>query len=366
MEDRKCTDTFRSPFYTLHVTCYILLCLVFIASPSSGLSKERILDYIVAVVNDQPITSRELETELLLIAIISNPLMILGKAENDLNIQEIKNPPDTVRRAVLEALIEQKLMLRQADDIGMLLWSWGKRVNTEIQTLKALYRDEASFFVDLERLGLEYQEVEERMKTDLIVNALTVRQFRNSIEEEQINQKAPQYFEQHRSEFIAPAQIQFQYILVRSRSDDTTDLQAEAKALAETISSQLKAGVTFQEIQEASPDHPLLRFQEEPQTVPIDTEIRQAIADLAVNEVSQPIPVPEGYLIAKLLKKEVHPRQKTYPEVSQEIQNKLIGEALQNLRDAWLAEQKTAADIRILDAELQKIPLVLGATQDQD
>ena len=251
MEDRKCADTLRSPFYTLRVTCYILLCLVFIAIPSSGLSEERTLDYIVAVVNDQPITFRELETELLLIAIISNPLMILSAVENDLNIQEIKNPPDTVRRAVLEALIEQKLMLRQADDIGMLLWSWGKRVNTEIQALKAPYRDEASFFVDLERLGLEYQEVEERMKTDLIVNALTVRQFRNSIEEEQINQKAPQYFEQHRSEFIAPAQIQFQYILVRSRSDDTTDLQAEAKALAETISSQLKAGVTFQEIQEA-------------------------------------------------------------------------------------------------------------------
>ena len=362
MEDRKCADTLRSPLYTLRVTCYILLCLVF---PSSGLSEERILDYIVAVVNDQPITSRELETELLLIAIISNPLMILGKSENDLSIQEIKNPPDTVRRAVLEALIEQKMMLRQADDIGMLLWSWGKRVNTEIQALKAPYRDEASFFVDLERLGLEYQEVEERMKTDLIVNALTVRQFRNSIEEEQINQKAPQYFEQHQSEFIAPAQIQFQYILVRSRSDDTTDLQAEAKVLAETISSQLKVGVTFQEIQEAYPDHPLLRFQEEPQTVPIDTEIRQAIADLAVNEVSQPIPVPEGYLIAKLLKKEPS-RQKTYPEVSQEIQDKLIGEALQNLRDAWLAEQKATADIRILDAELKKIPLVLGGTQDQN
>ena len=256
-------------------------------------------------------------------------------------------------------------MLRQADDIGMLLWSWEKRVNTEIEALKGLYRDEASFFVDLKELGLEYEEVEERMKTELIVNVLAVRQFRNSIEEEQINQKAPQYFEQHRSEFIAPAQIQFQYILVRSGSADAADLETQPETLAETISSRLKAGVTFQEIQEAYPDHPLLRFQAEPQTVPIDTEIRQAIADLAVNEVSQPIPVPEGYLLAKLLKKEP-PRQKTYPEVSQEIQDKLLGEELERLRDVWLAEQKAMADIRILDAELKKIPLVLGATQDQN
>ena len=365
MEDRKRADTLRPPFYTLRITCYVLLSLTLIASPSNGLSQERILDYVVAVVDDQPIMFRELETELILFTIISNPLIILGETENEVTIQDIKNPPDRVKRAVLEALIEQKLMLRQADDIGMLLWSWEKRVNAEIEALKALYRDEASFFVDLQRLGLEYEELAERIKTDLIVNVLAVRQFRNSIEEEQITQKAPQYFEQHRSEFIAPAQIQFQYILVRSRPDDTADLQTKAKTLAETVFSRLRAGVTFQQIQEAYPDHPLLRFQEEPQTVPIDTAIRQMIADLAVNAVSQPIPVPEGYLIAKLLKKEP-PRQRTYPEVSQEIQDKLIGEELQRLRDAWLAEQKAAADIRILDAELKKIPLVLGGTQDEN
>ncbi len=365
MEDRRCTDTSLSPFYTLRITCYILLCLAFIGIPSSGLSEERVLDYIVAVVDDQPITFRELENELILIAIVSNPLIILGEVENELNLEELKNPPDTVKRAVLEALIEQKLMLRKADDIGMLLWSWGKRVNTEIQALKALYRDEALFFAALERLGLEYQEVEERIKAVLIVNALTVRQFRNRIDEKQINQQAPQYFEQHRSEFIEPAQIQFQYILVRSRPDDAADLQAQAKVLAETISSQLRTVATFQEIQGAYPDHPLLRFQEEPQTVPIDTEIRGAIADLVVNEVSQPLPVPEGYLIAKLLKK-VPSRQKTYPEASQEIQDTLIAEELQKLREVWLAEQKAAADIRILDAELKKIPLVLGAAQDRN
>ena len=176
--------------------------------------------------------------------------------------------------------------------------------------------------------------------------------------------KAPQYFEEHRSEFIEPAQIQFQYILVPSQPDDAADLQTQAKTLAETITSQLKEGATFQEVQEAYPDNPLLQVVEEPQTLPADTEGRSAIADLEINGVSQPIPIPEGYLIAKLLKKERHPRQKTYPEVSQEIQNKLIGEELQKQRKEWLAEQKATADIRILDAELTKIPLPLTTTED--
>lgn len=362
--DRK--DVLCSSLYTLRIACYILLCLVFIASPSNGFGQERILDYVIAVVNDQPIMLRELETELILLAIINDPLIILPERENELNIQEIKNPPNTVRRAVLETLIEQKLMLQKADDIGIMLWSWGKKVNAEIQALKSGYANAALFFEDLKRIGLEYQEVEERLRNALIMNELTVRQFGNSIDEEQINQKAPQYFEEHRSEFIEPAQIQFQYILVRSQPDDAADLQTQAKTLAETITSQLKEGATFQEIQGAYPDNPLLQVVEEPQTLPANTEGRAAIADLEINGVSQPIPIPEGYLIAKLLKKEAHPRQKTYPEVSREIQNKLIGEELEKKRRAWLTEQKATADIRILDAELAKIPLALSITEDQD
>ena len=363
-EEGKHTDVLPFPLYTLRITCYILLCLIFIDSPSNGFSQERTLDYVIAVVNDQPITLRELETELIIIAVINNPL-ILREQNNQPTFQEIKNPPNAVKRSVLETLIEQKLMLQQADDIGMLLWSWGKKVDAEIQALKSLYSSEASYLADLKRMGLEYQEVEERVRNALIVNELTVRQFRNSIDEEQINQEAPQYFERHRSDFIEPAQIQFQHVLIRSTPDDPADLQAEAKPLAETIASQLKRGTTFQEIQEAYADNPFLRVVSEPQTLPADTEAQLAITSLAINEISQPIPTPEGYLIAKLVNKQP-PRQKTYPEVSQEIRDKLIGEELQKHREAWLAEQKVTADIRILDAELAKTPLAVSATEDQD
>ena len=361
-EDGKRTDILCSPIYTLRITCYILLCLAFIASPSNGLSQERTLDYVIAVVNDRPITLRELETELIIIAVINNPL-ILREQDSQPTFQEIKNPPNTVKRAALETLIEQKLMLQQADDIGMLLRSWGKKVDAEIQALKSAYSSETLFLVDLKRMGLEYQEVEERVRNALIVNALTVRQFRNSIDEEQINQEAPQYFERHRSEFIEPAQIQFQHILVRSKPSDPADLQAKAKTLAGIITSQLKEGATFQEIQQAYPNNPLLRIVPEPQTLPIDTEAQLAIASLEINEVSQPILTPEGYLIARLVKKEPS-RQKTYPEVSQEIQDKLIGQALQGRRKTWLAEQKVTADIRILDIELAKTPLPVSTTED--
>lgn len=368
MEGRKHTDTLRCPFYALRIAFLVSFCLSFIAIPSSGLTKEKIIDLVIAVVNDQPITRRELENEPLLFVIVNfvkdQPITI-RELERELTSQEIRHPPKTVRRAALEGLIERKLMLQKADDIGILLGSWGKKVNAEIQALKYGYTDEALFVEDLKRIGLEYQELEEWLMDDLIVKELTVRQFRNSIEEERINQEVPQYFEKHRLRFVAPTQIQFQYIMVRSKPDDAADLQTQAKTLAQRVSSQLKTGVTFQAIQQAYPDNPLLRIVAEPQTLTANTEARLAIASLQVNEVSQPISIPEGYLIAKLLKKEPS-RQQTYPEVSESIKNKLIADALQAQRNAWLAEQKTVSDIRILDAELAKTPLALSATEDED
>ena len=368
MEGSKYTDTLHSPIYAFRTICYIILCLSFIASPSSGFAKERTIDYVIAVVNDQPITLRELENEPILLIIVNfvkDQPITLRELENELTSREFKNPPNKVKRAALETLIERKLLLQQADDIGILLGSWGKKVDAEIQTLKSGYTDEAMFVEDLKRIGLEYQELEEWLRNVLIVKELTVRQFGNSVDAKQINQGAPQYFETHRSKFIEPMQVQFQYILVRSKPDDPANLQTQAKLLARTISSQLKTGATFQEVQQAYPDNSLLRIVTELQTLPADTAVRLTIANLDVNGVSHPIAIPEGYLIAKLLKKEPS-RQKTYPEVSQEIQDTLIDKELEKQREKWLAEQKTTADIRILEPELAKIPLILGATEDQD
>ena len=358
MAGKKHTDTLCSPFYTLHTIFYVLLYLTFIAIASNGFTQERIIDYVIAVVNDQPITLRELETEpiFLIVNLVKDQPITLRDLENELTSEKIKNPPNTVKRAALEALIERKLMLQKADDIGILLGSWGQRVDAAIQTLQYGYTDEARFSEDLRRIGLEYQELEEWLRNDLIVKELVIRQFRNSINSKEIDQAAPQYFERHRSEFIQSAQIQFQYILVRSKPDDAADLQAEAEAFARRISSQLKTGIPFQEIQRAYPNHPLLRVVTEPQTVPTETKIRLTIARLAVNEVSQPISIPEGYLIAKLLKKEPA-RQQTYPEVSEKIKNKLITDALQTQSKKWLVKQKAVADLRILDPELAKTSL---------
>lgn len=368
MVGRKHIDSLCSPFYTLRITFYVLCCLALIAISSNGLTKENIIDYVIAVVNDQPITLSELENEPILffiVNVVKDQPITLRELENELTSQKIKNPPNPVKRAALEALIERKLMLQKADDIGILLGSWGKRVDAEMQTLQRGYTDEALFAEDLGRIGLEYQELEEWLWNRLIVKELIFRQFRNSINHEEINRAAPQYFERHRSAFIAPAQIEFQYILVRSKPDDAADQRAKANTFAGTISSQLKTGVTLAEVQRVYSDNPLLRVVTEPQTLPTDTEIRLTIASLAINEVSHPIPIPEGYLIAKLLKKDPA-RQQTYPEVSEEIKNKLTADALQTQSEEWLVKQKAAADIRILDPTLANISLPLTATENQE
>ncbi|MCZ6676859.1 MAG: peptidyl-prolyl cis-trans isomerase [Candidatus Poribacteria bacterium] len=314
---------------------YVSLCLFLIASlisASGSFARESIIDYVIAVVNDQAITLRRLSTEFI--------------------IREVENPSTEIKQKVLEELIKRKLMLQEAERMGIPL-GVGRRVEKEIQKIKSKYASEALFFEDLQESGLEYSELEEWLRNDFIVKELIARRFLSKIDEPQIDQEAVQYFEQHRSEFVEPMQIQFQYIMVVSAPEDARDEQARAKQLAEALYSRLRTGATFEDIQQAYKDIPSLRVVQEPQTLTPNTKVGLTIAELGINEVSQPFWTPDGYLIARLTGKKL-PQQKSYPEVRQQITDRLIQEKLETQIHAWLREQWEAGDIRILVPELAK------------
>ena len=335
MEGMNETYVLRFTFHVSRFTFHVLFTVQLICMASS-FAGERIIDYVIAVVNDQPIARSELENELI--------------------IREIENPSDQVKRAVLENLIERKLMLQKADDIGIPLALRQEKVNAEIEAIKSTYPSEALFFEELKESGLEYQELEEWLRNDLIMKELIARQFRSAINDAQIDQEAAQYFEQNRLAFVEPMQIRFQYIMVLSNPGDAADQRAEAKQLAEVIFCHLKAGREFREVQQTYSDNPFLLVVQEPQTHIANTEVGLAIAELEIDEVSQPFLTPDGYLIARLLGKKLL-RQKTYPEVSQEIKEQLLRKKLEQEVQAWLDEQKEVGDIRILDAKLAQTQL---------
>lgn len=310
--------------YILRILFYLFLSWVVINLPVQG---EEIIDFVVAVVNGQAITLSELKNELI--------------------ISEIENPSDKVKASVLLSLIERRLMLQEAEKVEFP--PAPEKVDAEMQKIVSGYKSEALFRKELKERGLEYETLVEWIRSRMILEKWIERQFGHKILDDDIEQEAIQYYEQHKSEFIEPVQVRYQAVTVLSKPEDTSEQQMRAKQLAEDIYSRLRKGETVHDIQ------PTNRIR-----IDNNAEISGAqklgltLAQLKVGELSKPMLTPEGYLIAKLLSK-VPPRQKKYQQVRREISELLIQSKIKALLETWLKEQRKVGDIRILHPKLARV-----------
>ncbi|MDP7279572.1 MAG: hypothetical protein QGG39_06780, partial [Candidatus Poribacteria bacterium] len=66
-----------------------------------------VIDYVLADVNGHAIT--------------------LSMLENELAIRQIENPSETIKKQILDSLIEQEIMFQAADRSGILLVRWDRK-----------------------------------------------------------------------------------------------------------------------------------------------------------------------------------------------------------------------------------------------
>lgn len=320
----------RFMFYAL-ASLFLAVSLDSVARSSADIrspQSQKPIDYVVAVVNDRAIT--------------------LSALENELIIGQIRESSDKVNRArLLKNLIEQNLLLQEAERWGIPLARWKDKVNAEVEDIKSKYDSESLFFHELDESGLEYKDLEEWIKSRLILNELIVRRFHSKIDKEAIEQGAIQNFKQNQF-------FQFQYIIVFSSPEDSLDRQAQTKQIAEKIYARLQAGAAFDDIQQSYESAPNVKVEYEPQIIAADTKLGRTIAKLGNNELSHPILTPEGYLICKLMD-ETSPYWKTDEAAIEDIKITMIQKEERTLVDAWLKPQWETGDIRILDPELAHI-----------
>ena len=314
-----------------HILFYLYLLLAAISLPTHG---EEIIDSVVAVVNQQAIT--------------------LSSLKNELVIREIKNPSDKVKASVLLSLIERRLMLQEAEKVEFP--PTPEKVDAEMQKIVSGYDSETLFRRELKKRRLEYEALVEWIRSRMILEKWIERQFGHKILDDDIEQESIQYYEQHKLEFIEPVKVRYQSIKVLSKPEDTPQQKVRAKQLAEDIYFRLREGATFRDIQPT--DNIRINNNAE---ISGAQKLGLTLAKLKVGELSNPILISEGYLIAKLLSK-VPSRQKKYQQVSQEISELLIQSKINALLEAWLKEQRKVGDIRILHPKLARVLTENSAT----
>lgn len=345
------------------------------AAPASA-AGAKVVGKPVAVVNNEPIFSEELEKE-------SEPFVERFKRSTP----EKEQTPDklqSLKKEILDRLIEEKLLLQEAKNKKV------RVLKHEIE--KGVEQFKEPFAVDQEGKQRTGIQVEKAFQEQLVKEGMTQDQFNKRVEEQLMKVKLieqevkskvtlpnedeiKKFYDKIQQKMQGKAvqtanadeeadlsqiakylermtgpQVRIRHILVRAKKGDAAE-RAEAKKKIESVQQKVKAGEDFAFLAKKFSEDPLSRERggdlgfvaKGDMGLP---EVDNAIFSLKEGEVSPVVESEIGFHIAKLIEKKApHPLE--YEDVREDLGNYIAQRAFTQKLENYLKDLKAKANIKV-------------------
>ncbi len=307
------------------------------ASISSG--NTEVVDRIVAIVNEDIISLKDLNEQMRpFIEKIS--VMKYPSEQERLMIYK-------VREEMLNQLIDQKLTDQEI--IRYKITASDKEVDNAIERIKATnsYTDE-NLREALKREGFTIEEYRKRIKDHILRSTLVNREIKAKIVITREDIKA--YYDKNLDAFGAAEKYHIEVIMIKvSENMDSLTLKHIHKQM-EDIQQNIKDGKSIDEV--------IRLFSNAPYKVlggdlgsfdfsSLDPNIREAIKKMKPGQYSEIIETDQGYKIFRLINM-VKTEARPLDELSEQIENKLYKDIVDQKFTAWLKELKARSYIKII------------------
>ena len=318
--------------------CILLLCLAVLPA----LSVDRVIEEIIARVNNQIITRTEFQRS-------KEQLRQEAQQQDPTHAEKIVAEKD---KDVLRDLIDQQLLLEKGKDLGI-------TADTEvIKRLDEMRKDmKLESMEDLEKAaqsqGISFEDFKQNLKNQIITQQVISKEVgsRMSISKEELQQ----FYDEHKSQMEQPEQIRLSELLVsteKKQSDPITDeskLLTDAQKKAEDLLAQLRKGTSFEEIAKKNSDGPTAAQGGDLGYFKRGTlakELEEKTFAMKPGDVSDVIRTKQGFVILKV----VEHQQAGVPPLSQiepKVQDAIYMHKLQPALRAYLQKLREDAYIDI-------------------
>ncbi|RKU30857.1 hypothetical protein C6497_04060 [Candidatus Poribacteria bacterium] len=310
---------------------FALLLFLFIGYVNS----QTLIDSIIAVVDTQPITQSDLVNEFRIEGIINKTIP--------------NEPTEMEKQNYLNRIINRKLVLQEAEHIGITEIDRKEQVDKKLDALRESYTSNEAFSAILKNQEIEIEVIKQWIYDNIVFDEYYKLEFINSVDNREIDDLAPQYFEANKADFMVPEMVNFQSIrIVLSEENDNHSTED----LAEKIMDRLRQGDTFNRIKKDYETTTIVSVRTE--IVPTDTSLGMVVSQLKPLEYKGPISIPEGHMIVKQIKK-IPSRQRQYSEVKDEIAELIREQKAKTEYENWLTKQKSKISWYILDQALNRV-----------
>ncbi len=255
------------------------------------------LDAIAAMVNDEAILASDVEEQV---------YMFVQRA----GVQPSRQEVDSLRRRVLDAMIDDRLVQAEAKRQGVTATEAeiNRQLDVAIADQKERLGGDAPFNEALKREGLTEAQLRERFRVDL-TKQIAMEKFRQKMfpRKSVTPAEAEAYFNTHKDKFPrVPAEVRLSVIQIPPQPESTAVAAGFAKAQA--VRKRLVGGERFAKVAAEESEDPGskdaggdLGFFGRGRLEP---SVENAAFSLKNNEISQPIRSPYGWHILQTLERD--------------------------------------------------------------
>ncbi|MBA4393863.1 MAG: hypothetical protein C0407_09955 [Desulfobacca sp.] len=307
----------------------VILLLIVICT---GLSFAEVTNRIVAIVNNEIITSYELE-----------------KAIRTLQPTDLgKESQEEIKKQLLFQLIDQKLVEFQIKRLGIQISS--DEVEKAVARLKKDQgiNTQEDFSAALAKGGISESELKNKIKEQIQRVRLISREIGSKIVVPE--SKMVEYFQKHKAKFQKTEGVRLAQIILTSPGNASSAESFRQKLKADEIWGRLKKGEDFAELARKYSQDPsaaqggdlgLFSWDE------LNPSIKEIISQLKPGEFSQVLQSPQGWQIVKLLaiqdSKEIR-----LEDVREQIHEQLFQEEVELRFSQWVQKLKNRSYIQVL------------------
>ncbi|WP_372964732.1 peptidylprolyl isomerase [Marinobacter sp.] len=217
----------------------LLLTLAMMALSVAAQAERKVLDSVVAIVDDDVILQTELEARV---------NTIIGR----LRAQGTGLPPrDMLEARVLEQLISESVQLQMADKMGMRISD-----NELNETLASIARSNgltmAQFEDQLAEEGVTYQQAREQIRNEMLTSRVQQARVGNRVRI--TDREVENYLKAQAGSGSNGAEYRLAYIFIQVDEPGNDASVAEARATAERLRQQILDGRDFREVAVAESD----------------------------------------------------------------------------------------------------------------
>ena len=207
------------------------------AKPKAAGADDVALDAVAAMVNDEPVLASDVEEQLYL---------MLRNAQAQPDSATI----DTLRRQVLDQIIDEKLIVAEAKRQGLTATTAeiNKQLDARIAEVKERMGGEEAFQQQLRKENTTETRLRERYRSDLEQQILADRVVQRNVPRKPVTPAdAEAYFLAHKDKFPrVPPQLHLQVLQIVPSADSTAMLQARGRI--EAVRKRIVAGEKFAKV----------------------------------------------------------------------------------------------------------------------